>query len=111
MFYNEHGRSVPFLFVLTPGDVVVRIRLGTLAEWREKHAWAADRRSEIVDRVAQSLMPKDAGWRAEIVASPDGSEELLIRDPSRPAAPDPEQQFTRARERYKADGSWVRSDD
>jgi hypothetical protein len=112
MFYNENGRSIPFLFVLTPGDVVARISLGTPAEWRQKHAWAADRRSEIVDRVIQSLLPKDAtGWRAEIVASPDGSEELLIRDPSRPAAPDPEQNYTRAREKYRADGSWVKSDD
>lgn len=71
--YREAGGELSFDWELGGGDVVASVRVGTEAEWRAMHGWAAGRRAEILRVVAAEVIRQrapactasvdaDAGW-------------------------------------------------
>lgn len=83
--YEEGGRELSFYWAFGAGDVVTSISVGDAAEWRRDHAWAADRRDEIIARVAaEAIRQRAPTCRAEIDET--GRFLNLIADRTRGAA-------------------------
>lgn len=65
--YKEAGNSIPMSWEFGGNNVVAVISFGDVSVWRLQHPWAAERRSEILGRVAAEVIRQRApGCRAEI---------------------------------------------
>lgn len=65
--YREAAGELSFYWEFGGGDVVASVQVGTETEWRTKHLWAAERRSEILRFLAAELVRQKApSCRAEI---------------------------------------------
>lgn len=86
--YHEGGRTLSFYWEYGGGDVVFSIAVGDDGEWRAQYADLADRREEIIARIAAEVIRQRApSCRAGMDAS--GRFLNFIADPARaPAAPD-----------------------
>lgn len=68
--YEEGGRALSFYWGFGAGNVVTSVSVGDEAEWRAQHAWAADRREEIIARVTGEVIRQRAPTcRGEMDAS------------------------------------------
>lgn len=87
VLYEEGGRTLSFYWAFGAGDVVTSISVGDVAEWRRDHPWAADRRDEIIARVAaETIRQRAPTCRAEI---DETGRFLLLKAPPGGAAPNP----------------------
>jgi hypothetical protein len=78
--YYEGSCAASFFWELGGNDVVLIIHIGTLSEWSRQHPWAAERRQEIIGRVAADVIRQSApNYMAEIEERDDGYTYLLIR--------------------------------
>ncbi|MBK8741352.1 MAG: hypothetical protein IPM02_18380 [Betaproteobacteria bacterium] len=65
--YREAARSLSFFWEFGGGDTVAIVHVGDKAAWRQQHAWAIDRRAEILQRIAsETIRQKAPSCRAEI---------------------------------------------
>ncbi len=65
--YRETAGSMSFYWEFGGGDVIATIGVVTEAEWAGEHAWAAGRRTEILQRVAgEVIRQKSPNSRADI---------------------------------------------
>ena len=65
--YHEAGGRLNFTWEFGGGDTVAIIYVGNEARWRERHAWAVERRSQILRRTADEVIrQKSPTSRAEI---------------------------------------------
>lgn len=70
VIYHEPGGSINFPWEFGGNNVVATIYFDNEAAWRTHYSWAADRRSEILQRVASEVIRQRApGCHAEIVQS------------------------------------------
>jgi hypothetical protein len=76
-------RSHQFYWEFGGGDAVVVIRIPTPAEWASALPWAADRRTEILDRVAAEVCRLRCRGCRPVVT--DAWLELLEAKPAPPA--------------------------
>ena len=75
--YHEPSGSISFYWEFGGGDVVAIISVGDPAAWNSRYSWAAERRREILERVAREVvLQKAPTCRADI---DDGSEYIYIR--------------------------------
>jgi hypothetical protein len=56
VLYQEGGEELSFYWAFGGGDVVVSVAVGEASEWRTERPWAADRRDEIIARVAAEVI-------------------------------------------------------
>lgn len=107
--YREHNGSLTFYWEFGGGDVVTCINVGTAAHWRREHAWAADRRADILRFVADEVVrlkaptctaeiDEETGWMNLRQGAPAGIPRIAPK--SAPAT-------TQAQARVEA-GAWVR---
>lgn len=79
--YYEGPRAISFYWEVGGTDVILIIHVGKPSEWKRKHAWAADRLQEIMDRVAVEFIRQSApNCRAEVQERDDGYVYLLVRE-------------------------------
>lgn len=65
--YRDAAGTLSFYWEFCGGDVIASVSVGKEAEWRVKHPWAAVRRAEILQRVADEVIRQKApNSRAEI---------------------------------------------
>jgi hypothetical protein len=60
VLYRDPDGELSFYWELGGGDAVAIVNIGTPAEWKERHPWAARRRAEILRFVAQELVRQKA---------------------------------------------------
>lgn len=97
--YREHAGSLSFYWEFGGGDTVATIQVGDAATWRQQHAWAADNRATILQRVAGEVIRQKApNCRAEI---DDRQGWIYIQSEGTPPPPIPptQQQFLRVSEK------------
>ncbi len=58
--YREPGGHLDFWWEFGGGDAIAIVQVGTADEWRRDHAWAAERRDEILRRVADEVIRQRA---------------------------------------------------
>lgn len=99
VLYQEPAGVLSFYWEFGGGDTVATIAVGTEAEWQKKHAWAAPRRAEILQRVAAEVIRQRApqsqasvdlvrGWiliHAPAPAGPSAPGSRVPLPPPRPA--------------------------
>lgn len=61
--YVEDGRSIPFWCRTGGGKVPTYVYCPRAIEWQEQHAWALDRKQQIIDLVIEHLRPKFPPFR------------------------------------------------
>lgn len=65
--YREAAGSVSCHWEFGGGDTMAILYVGEATAWRQQHAWAIDRRNEILQRIAREVIRQKApGCRAEI---------------------------------------------
>lgn len=99
--YREPAGSLSFYWEFGGGDVVVIISAGAAAVWQQQHAWAFDRRAEILRFVADEVVRQKAPTcRAEIN---EANGEVLVRQVGPPTFhPPPDVLFLRRFSSLKA---------
>jgi hypothetical protein len=60
VLYRDPGGELSFYWEIGGGDAVAIVNVGTPAEWREQHPWAAARRAEILRFLAAELVRQKA---------------------------------------------------
>src|SRR5689334_4027469 len=77
--YYEGPGAASFYWEFGGGDVVVIIHIGKASEWSGQYPWAADRRQQIMERLAQEVVRQKAPTcRADVDVRDDGYTYLLI---------------------------------
>lgn len=84
--YRERDGVVPMYWELGGGDTLVVIDAGDIAAWRVRHGWAADRRTEILHRVAGEVIRQIAPKSRTQIDEATGSIRI-VAGPGRPAPP------------------------
>jgi len=81
--YREGANAISGYGEFGGGDVVAIVSMGSAADWRSSHAWAVERRAEILRFVADELLRRQApSCSAEI---DEASGNIVIRSTGRPA--------------------------
>lgn len=60
VYYRERQNSLRFYWEFGGGNVVAIIDVGTRSDWEREHPWAAPRRAEILQRVADEIIRQRA---------------------------------------------------
>ena len=58
--YHEPSGSISFYWEFGGGDAVANISVGDSATWNRRYPWAAERRREILERVARDVVRQKA---------------------------------------------------
>lgn len=83
--YREDAGAIPGYQEFGGADAVAIVSLGTVAEWRERHAWAVERRAQILRFIADELIRQQApGARPDIN---DVTGRIVLRASDAGAAP------------------------
>lgn len=77
--YHEGLHTIDGYWEFGGGDVVAIVSMGAVDEWRRQHAWAADRRTEILDFVAGELIRQQAPTCSAEIDRASG--DILLRGP------------------------------
>jgi hypothetical protein len=59
--YAEQGRSLSGWWEFAGGDAIAIVCMGGAEDWKTRHAWAADRRSDILRHIADAVIRQKAG--------------------------------------------------
>lgn len=103
--YREAAGEMSFPWEISGGDVVASVRVGTAADWRAAEEWAAGRRAEIVQIVADEVIRQRVPGGTASVDEASGW--MHVRDgpgapARRPAQVAPDVAFVRRFNRMKA---------
>ncbi len=93
--YHEDLRSISGYQEFGGGDVVAIVSMGNVADWRKQHAWALDRRAEILRYVADEVIRQKAP--SCLAAIDEAKGDILLRQSGRASLP----------AKRTADAAWV----
>ncbi len=61
VIYTEEGHALTGWWEFAGGDAIAVVCMGGVEDWRTRHPWAADRRTDILRQIADAVIRQKAG--------------------------------------------------
>jgi hypothetical protein len=103
--YSDGLRSITGYQEFGGADVVAIISMGDSREWASKHAWAVERRAEILRFIADEVVRQRAPSCSADIDDVRG--DILLRPSSSPSPPAPDSSWVFRYGELKARFAWV----